>query len=148
MESRLQRPLRLLPQLDLHKVHEDYRGSCVTPNPWIHMEGRLPGSDTVVVLIDYGISPLNDRIYVDGLKVAPGYQKQGYARSMLQTLSILCQTPGHPLMPVTPLQEVESAWSFWDDLRADNIPHLIVTRELAICEMVEEKQRWICAISH
>ena len=147
MEPRSQLPHRQLPQLDLHKVGGEYLRSFVAPNPWIYLEGRLPGSDTVVALVQYGISPLNDRIYVDDLKVAPAYRKQGYARSMLQTLSILCQTPGYPLMPVTPLHEAESAWSYWDDLRADNIPHLGVTREVAICEMDGEKQRWICAMS-
>lgn len=123
-------------------AHEkfDRQSSFVRPNPWMHAVGTLPGSSEPVCKVGYGVSPLNDRIYVDGLEVHDDFREQGYATELLVRLSRMAG--GDRLLPLTAMRETWLAHGFWDTLR-ERRPHgLVVTQDIRGEELDEEKKRW------
>jgi GNAT superfamily N-acetyltransferase len=130
-----------LPQVVIRKLRERLHGSFVAPNLWIDVECFNHDCSAVVAHVNYGVSPLRDRIYIDGLEVEPQYRRQGYARSLLLTIAQQCSDPGQ-LMPVTALHELGSSNSFWQSLRNGRVPGLVVTTDVRVGEMDAEKQRW------
>lgn len=98
-------------------------------------DGKLVGH------VSYGVSPLNDRVYVDGLKVVSEFRENGYATSTRVAMAKQCSPEGN-LMPMTPLHEVFASSGFWTKLREGAVPGLVVTQDVRASEMNEEAKRW------
>ena len=130
-----------LPLVELVQTGNFTNGSFVFPNAWYSIQAQKPGGQ-VVGHVRYGVSPLNDRIYVDGLSVEREFWKSGYASSMLLAVVVQCSPAGN-LMPLTPLHEVFASNGFWHKLRKGAIAGLVVTQDLRSgSEMDEEAKRW------
>ncbi|HEY8905156.1 MAG TPA: hypothetical protein VIM63_03865 [Rhodoferax sp.] len=131
-----------LPLVELRTVRECYKSSFVEPNPRIFAKGYIPGKSDAIASVNYGVSPLQNRIYVEEIKVELPYRGRGYARSIL--LLIVQNYPGERgLMPITPMDEWETAESFWQELREGTVPGLEVTMQInGGGERKLEQQRW------
>ena len=84
----------------------------------------------------FGISPLNDTLYLYQIEVLPQHRRQGYAMAWLYWLH---QTHG---LPITPVHIVGSAQSFWGTARQLNTLGMMVNRDIRTSEMTKEKARW------
>lgn len=130
-----------LPHLDV-KIELDFEsGSFVAPQPWQRARGRIADQSEAICRVGFGVSPLLDRIYVDGLEVDARYRRKGYASALLKALVDKVSPPAKPLR-ITPLHEVWAAHEFWSSLRAGAVPGLVVTTDVRVSEMDEEAQRW------
>lgn len=69
-----------MPRLDVVVTERFLEHSFVYPNPWMHADGQAPGSTEVICHVGFGVSPLNDRVYVDGLHVDEEHRRQGRLR--------------------------------------------------------------------
>ena len=132
--------MRELPAVELIVTEQRIHGSFVAPHPWVNVAARSAGGDTIG-RVGYGLSPIFDRIYVDGLHVEPEFRRRGYASSLLRAIVDVCSTNGHAL-PVTPLHEVFGSSSFWAGLRAGQVQGLVVTQDIRVSEMDAEARRW------
>lgn len=130
-----------LPALDVIVEVAFEQGSFVAPQPWQRAIGRLPAGQKVVCQVGFGVSPLCDRIYVDGLAVAEPYRRQGYASALLKAV-VDRMSPQSQKLPVTALHEVWASTGFWSALREGAVPGLVVTRDVRASEMAEEARRW------
>lgn len=130
-----------LPHLAVSFEVEFHQGSFVAPEPWRKASGFIDGVAAPICRVRFGVSPLMDRIYVDGLLVYESYRRQGYARALLAQL-VDNWSPSDKRLPVTALYELWSSTSFWDALRAGAVPGLVVTRDLRVQEMADEARRW------
>lgn len=125
----------------LSVVTEIVGTSMVEPNPWHRAIGHKPGSPEVVCSVGFGVSPLTDRIYVDGLHVQEALRRQGYASTLLVAVVQMASPPGKPLA-VTPLHELSSSREFWQRLRTGRVSGLVVTEDLCAGELAHERRRW------
>lgn len=132
---------RKLPDLDVAIQVAFEQGSFVFPNPWMRATGSLPGSPTAICSVGFGVSPLQDRVYVDDLKVQEPYQRRGFARALLLQVAQRA-SPQIGVLSMTPLHELWASSEFWDALRAGAVPGLVVTRDVRVSEMDEEARRW------
>lgn len=130
-----------LPQLDVTIEIGFEKGSFVAPEPWQRAVGCSPGRPEVVCRVGFGISPLYDRIYMDGLEVDEAYRRKGYASALLTAVVDRVSPPGVRL-PVTALHEVSASGAFWSALRAGAVPGLVVTKDVRVSEMDQEARRW------
>lgn len=133
-------PKKVLPSVRLHLVHEHTDG-YVSPNPFRFFQCHKAEDDTVVGHISYGVSPLNDRIYVGKIEIYPEFRLQGYGSSLLLEVVTQHAVDGEH-MPVTGLSEAETAVGFWWKLRQGAVPGLTVTMDLDVLESQEEPKRW------
>lgn len=131
----------LLPKIELITETAFTDHSFVFPNPWQNALGQLPNSAVNICWVGFGVSPLNDRIYVDGLYVNSEYQRFGYATSLLQTL-VAHASPVGKSLPITALFETGSAVRFWNKLRERKLPGLLVTTDVRVGDMKAEAARW------
>lgn len=143
LRSSVRRVTRPLSALDVIVEVAFEQGSFVAPQPWQRAIGRLPGGQEEVCRVGFGVSPLRDRIYVDGLAVAEPYRRQGYASALLKTM-VDRMSPQGQRLPVTALHEVWASNGFWSALREGAVPGLVVTRDVRASEMAEEARRWRC----
>lgn len=134
-------PRRPLPAIELVTEFAFLNGSFVFPNPWHVATGAIPGCPLPICSVRFGVSPLHDRIYVDGLQVKPEYQRRGFATSLLLALATQASPTGAPL-PITALRETRAAGGFWDKLRQRKIHGLAVTGDVRDSEMSDEAKRW------
>jgi GNAT superfamily N-acetyltransferase len=135
------RQLRPLPLVDIRIKGEFLYGSFVAPHPWIAVQCLRPEDSAVLGHVSYGVSPIFDRIYVDGLFIEPQFRGQGFARSLL--LAVAQQASGDgPVLPITALHEVGTSLSFWNKLRMGAVQGLSVTMDIRLSEMNAERQRW------
>lgn len=103
--------------------------------------GMLKGNLQPVCHVSFGVSPLDDRIYVDSLEVQPEFRRQGFASALLKTVATHASPEGQ-VLALTPLHEVWASHGFWNGLRSGNVPGLMVTRDVRVSEMAEEASRW------
>lgn len=75
-------------------------GSFVAPNAWHRVNAKTPEGE-LVGRVSYGVSPLRDRIYVDGLHVEGRQRRKGYGTSIPVEAAKVC-----PSVPMTALNEV------------------------------------------
>lgn len=141
LQMRGRRPAKALPALDLAIEPDFVNGSFVFPNPWLRAIGRRPGDGVKVCSLTFGISPLNDRIYVDGVEVEEARRRMGYGSALLLAVARANAVDGSPL-PITALCELWASNDFWTALRASKVPGLTVTRDLRPAEMDAETARW------
>jgi GNAT superfamily N-acetyltransferase len=119
------------------------QGSLVFPNPWQRAIGRTAEGAQIVCRVEFGVSPIFDRIYVDGLHVEPEYRRKGYATSLLlEIVDSVARSNNSRRLPITALCEVWSSRSFWNALRSGQKPGLEVTRDIRVAEMPDEAKRW------
>ena len=127
------------PLIELVPTSNFTNGSFVFPNSWYRVRARRADGQFVGD-ISYGVSPLNDRIYVDGVSVDAEFRRNGYAKGMLLAVSMQC-SPAGKLLPITALHETASH-SFWNKMRKGAIPGLTVTQDIRAGDMKEEAKRW------
>ena len=132
--------MRMLPAVELTVTAERTYGSFVAPHLWVTVMAHAHGG-AMVGCVGYGLSPIFDRIYVDGLHIEPEFRCRGYAGSLLRAIVKACSTNGHSI-PITALYEVFASSSFWAGLRAGLVPGLTVTQDVRVSEMDAEASRW------
>lgn len=137
----LRKRYRVPPVLDVDIEVDFVNGSFVAPNPWQRAVGRAPGHADPVCRVSFGVSPLQDRIYVDGLWVDEQFRRQGYAGALLLAVSERMSPLGNRLA-ITPLHEVWTSTDFWFSLRCGGVSGLTVTTDLRAGDMGQEAQRW------
>lgn len=130
-----------LPHLDVQIEVQFENGSFVAPQPWQRATGRIADHSEPICRVGFGVSPLLDRVYVDGLEVDERYRRKGYASALLKALVDKVSPPATALQ-VTPLHEVWAAHEFWSSLRAGAVPGLVVTTDVRASQMEQEAQRW------
>lgn len=131
---------KALPPVVIRHLHQHYDG-FFAPNPTIYVQCCLADGKTVVGDIRYGVSPLNDRIYVPQLEIKAQYQRQGYGTSVLLALAHQHAVEGR-LLPITPMHEIWSGVPFWRALRQGHKGGLTVTTDLHPSQQDEESARW------
>lgn len=134
-------PRRPLPPVVIRRISSFLDGSFVAPNEWISVEVFNQDESVKVGMFNYGVSPLRDRIYVDGLNVVEAHQRKGFGSSALLTLAKQCSDP-EMLMPIAALHELYSAIGFWGALRNGYVPSLVVLMDIRTGDQAEEKRRW------
>lgn len=92
--------------LQLVTVHsESQRGNFVFPG--LDITAAIEQHGQRVGHIEYGISPLNDRLYISDFKIRDGYRGQGLG---LATLWRLSRQFG---LPLASMHEVHTSTGFW-----------------------------------
>lgn len=138
--------MKVLPTIQLETSLDFLQGSFVWPNAWYQAIGRSQASDTPVCRLSFGVSPLNDRIYVDGVKVEDELRRMGYGSALLLAVAN-ANAVGQRLLPITALHETHTSNAFWNALRAGRVPGLAVTLDVRVSEMAEEATRWEIALA-
>lgn len=133
---------RVLPALRVSTMIAFTESSFVWPEPWQTAVGALAETGDSVCRVGFGVSPLRDRIYVDGLYVHEGHRQRGCAAALLLAVVDLISVDGDPRLSLTPLHEVGTSTAFWHVLRQGRVPGLLVTRDVRVSEMAAESQRW------
>lgn len=131
---------RDLPAIQLQAKPRPGGGSFVDPLPWMEAQA-FNEAGTLVGRVNFGVSPVNDRIYVDGLHVEKDFRRRGYARSMLAEVAKLASS-GNQQLPITALHEVPTSRGFWQGLRAGEVKGLVVTLDVRAGDMEAERERW------
>lgn len=116
----------------------------VAPNPWMRACVRLTSGEAVCRL-GFGVSPINDRIYIDGLSVEASHRRRGYATALVFAVAFMHRSAGR-LLPITALHEALDGHAFWDALRAGRVAGLQVTKDVRASEVNGERQRWTVAL--
>lgn len=113
----------------------------VAPRRWQLATGYLPNSGEAVCRVGFGVSPLDNEIYVDDLEVQPSLRRRGLARLLLKIVVERCSPPGKPL-PIVPVKASADCVGFWDALRDDGEPGLAIGFPVRRCEMEKAAQYW------
>ena len=88
---------------------ESLRGNFVFPGPSISASVELAGQR--VGVINYGVSPLQDRVYISEFHIVPDHQRRGLGMATLWRLSQQYQ------VPLSPMHEVGTSTGFWEKAR-------------------------------
>ncbi|KNX78051.1 hypothetical protein DA83_25205 [Pseudomonas sp. 250J] len=115
--------------------HEAVPGNFFYPGPTITavlvFQGQPAGH------VRYGQSPLADRLYVCHIQINPAQRLQGLGQAALWRLC--CQYQ----VPLTPLQEVGTAFGFWSTVRQRFAAAGVeVTPDIRTAEQDTEQRRW------
>ncbi|MDN4500143.1 N-acetyltransferase [Pseudomonas mosselii] len=126
----------LATHLQLVELRRDCaRGNFVFPGPDIAASIERAGQR--VGVIHYGLSPLDDRVYISDFRIARDQQGQGLG---LATLWRLWQ---QHQVPLTPLHEVGSSLGFWAKARQRLAAAGVeLTQDIRTAEQDGEQQRW------
>lgn len=133
-----------LPPVTLCVLERPGLGSFVDPNPWFDV-AMFASNGERVGRVGYGVSPLFECVYVDGLHIEPQFRDQGYASSVLLTISQQCAAGGQPL-PITAMHEVGTSLGFWGKLRLGCVPGLTVTMDIRTGDHEPLRRRWRAAL--
>lgn len=112
--------------------------SFVSPNKWMRAEGRLIPSNENMCRVAFGISPLENCVYVDGLYVDPRFRRNGYGTQLLLAISL---HKGRHL-PIVVLQEAASSVEFWQSLRERCDSRIGPIRSLHATDFEAEQLSW------
>jgi GNAT superfamily N-acetyltransferase len=107
----------------------------------------FPGTGMLVVAerngvrighVDYSLSVLKDRVYINKIEIAPDHHRQGYGLALLWHLWQTHQ------VPIIPLYEYELSYGFWDKARTrfKAAGAQILDQLASQDEMNEEAVRW------
>lgn len=119
------------------------QGSFVFPNPWQRAVGKTTGRSQAICCVGFGVSPISDCIYIDGLDVAQELRRRGYASNLLlKVVDFVAHLNNDNRYPITPLHETWSSQPFWNALRSRQVPGLEVNQNIRIAEMHDEAKRW------
>lgn len=123
--------------LQLVTQHRDcVRGNFVFPGPDISASVEVAGQR--VGSINYGVSPLQDRVYISELHIAPRQQRRGLGTATLWKLSQQYQ------VALTPMHEVGASTGFWEKTRRRFASAGVeLTKDIRACDLEGEQQRWL-----
>lgn len=114
---------------------ESLRGNFVFPGPSISASVELAGQR--VGVINYGVSPLQDRVYISEFRIAPNHQRRGLGIAALWRLSQQYQ------VPLSPMHEVGTSTGFWEKARKRFASAgTEMTKEIRTDDQESEQQRW------
>jgi hypothetical protein len=133
-----------LPLVTLRVLERPGLGSFVDPNPWFDV-AVFASKGEQVGRVGFGVSPLFECVYVDGLHIESQFRDQGYASSVLLTISRQCAAGGQPL-PITAMHEVGTSLGFWGKLRLGYVPGLTVTMDIRTGDHEPLRRRWRAAL--
>lgn len=114
---------------------ESLRGNFVFPGPDITVSIHFNDHD--VGRIDYGVSPLDDGIYISNLQIDSEFRRRGVG------LAALWQLWRQYELPLTPMHEIGTSIAFWQKARrcfakaGGELKH-----EIRSAELYSEQQRW------
>ncbi len=115
---------------------ESLRGNFVFPGPDITVAIQLDGQR--VGRVNYGVSPLNDRVYISDFHISPAHRRRGNGLAALWRL--WCQH----LVPLTPMHEVGTSTEFWAKARKRFAgAGAELTRDIRTSDQDAEQQRWL-----
>lgn len=97
----------------------------------------------VVGRASFGISPINDRVYLYDIHIAQEWRRKGYGTSFLAYLHDTYR------LPITPVQIISSALAFWGELRQRaRAKGWVITQELGNGFQDEPTKRWPHLLAH
>ena len=114
---------------------DDSKVNFVAPNPDYNAKIRNAIGE-IVGTAEFGISPLNETVFLYGLDILPAHQRQGYALALLVWLA------NEHNLPITPVHETIPARNFWISAHKFKASNLVLLDQLRCGEMNEEKSRW------
>lgn len=115
---------------------ESLRGNFVFPGSDITAAIQLDGQ--CVGRINYGVSPLNDRVYISNFHISPAHRRRGIGLAVLWRL--WCQYR----VPLTPMHEVGTSTEFWAKARKRFAgAGAELTRGIHTSDQDIEQQRWL-----
>lgn len=107
----------------------------VAPNPDYNAKlHNVVGA--IVGTAEFGISPLNDTVFLYRIDILPLYQRQGYA------LAFLVHLANHYSLPITPIKQITPARRFWESAHQFKASNFVLLDPLGCSELDEEKSRW------
>lgn len=124
-----------LPIISVVIATDSYKFNFVAPNPDHNAKIRNAIGEIIGTAI-FGISPLNETVFLYELNILPSHQRQGYA------LAVLVWLANEHNLPITPVHETVPARSFWITAHEFKANNLVLLDQLRYCEMDEEKSRW------
>lgn len=114
---------------------ESVRGNFVFPGSDISASVELAGQR--VGLINYGVSPLQDRVYISEFHIAPNQRRRGLGMATLWRLSQQYR------VPLTPMHEVGTSTGFWEKARRRFASAGVeLTKDIRTGDQEGEQQRW------
>ncbi|MGY8829205.1 MAG: N-acetyltransferase [Pseudomonadales bacterium] len=114
---------------------ESLRGHFVFPGPDISALIQLDGQR--VGRINYGLSPLDDRVYISDLHISSAHRRCGIGLTALWRLWYQYQ------VPLTPMHEVGTSIEFWAKVRKRFAgAGAELTRDIRTADQDAEQQRW------
>ncbi|MDG9929061.1 MULTISPECIES: GNAT family N-acetyltransferase [unclassified Pseudomonas] len=114
---------------------ETLRGNFVFPGPSISASVELAGQR--VGVINYGVSPLQDRVYISEFRIAPNHQRRGLGMATLWRLSQQYQ------VPLSPMHEIGTSTEFWEKARRRFASAgAELTEDIRTGNQESEQQRW------
>lgn len=115
---------------------ESLRGHFVFPGPDISALIQLDGQR--VGRINYGVSPLDDRVYISDLHISSAHRRCGIGLTALWRLWSQYQ------VPLTPMHEVGTSIEFWAKVRKRFAgAGAELTRDIRTSDHDAEQQRWM-----
>lgn len=123
------------PLIDV-KVRAFYDQEPTSPAPTY--KAQIFNQDGIEVgSADFGVSPINDKVYVYEIEVEPEWRRQGYGAAFITYLHELYG------LPVTPVHIVSAALGFWAKLRQrGRRKGLVITQEMGTEDLWSEHKRW------
>lgn len=115
---------------------ESLCGNFVFPGPDITVSIQLDGQR--VGRINYGVSPLDDRLYISDFHISSAHRRRGIGLAALWRL--WCQYR----VPLTPMHEVGTSTEFWVKVRKRFAgAGAELTRDIRTSDHDAEQQRWM-----
>jgi hypothetical protein len=114
---------------------ESVRGNFVFPG--LDITAAIEHHGQRVGHVVYGVSPLQDRLYISDYKIRDSYRRQGHGLAALWCLS---RQHG---MPLATLHEVGTSLGFWSKVeRRLAAAGVHLQRDIRTGEQAAEQQRW------
>lgn len=130
----VQRRLAHVPKITVD-VTRYYYMTFTSPNPDVNVIIKNE-ADIEVGRACYAVSPLNDRVYIYEVEILDVHRRKGYGTALLL---FLAQTYD---LPITIIQELYSACSFWRFARGLGSAGIKLTEQLSVSGMACEAERW------
>lgn len=114
---------------------ESVRGNFVFPG--LDITAAIEHHGQRVGHVVYGVSPLQDRLYISDYKIRDSYRRQGHGLAALWCLS------RQHSMPLATLHEVGTSLGFWSKVeRRFAAAGVHLHRDIRTGEQAAEQQRW------
>lgn len=124
-----------LPIISVAIAADSRKLNFVAPNSDYNAKIRNAAGEIIGTAV-FGISPLNETVFLYELNILPSHQRQGNALAFLVWLA------NEHNLPITPIHETVPARSFWITAHEFKAKNLVLLDQLRSCEMDEEKSRW------
>lgn len=124
-----------LPIISVAVIADGNKVNFVAPNSDYNAKVRNAAGD-IVGTAEFGVSPLNETVFLYGLDILPSQRRQGYA------LALLVWIANEYSLPITPIHEIMSAHCFWKVAHQFEANNLVLLQQLRCSEMHKEQSRW------